>query len=164
MARLPVPGSDAGSWGAVLNDYLQQSHKTDGTLKDNSVGPLTIASGAVGSTALATGAVTTGKIADANVTEAKLAANAVTTAKVADGAITADKLASGVLGTTTDSLRSLQIFYAPPSTINGKFDVDYAAGVLARYDDVVLGTGLEDPGNVYYSQTLRIAPTPLLWI
>ena len=31
MARLPNPGSDDGTWGAVLNDFLQQSHKTDGT-------------------------------------------------------------------------------------------------------------------------------------
>lgn len=33
MARLPVPGSDQGSWGLVLNDYLTQVHKADGTLK-----------------------------------------------------------------------------------------------------------------------------------
>lgn len=33
MARLPIPGSDQGSWGQVLNDYLSQVHSTDGTLK-----------------------------------------------------------------------------------------------------------------------------------
>ncbi len=37
MARLPTPGSDSGSWGAILNDFLAQSHNTDGTLKSNSV-------------------------------------------------------------------------------------------------------------------------------
>lgn len=37
MARLPIPGSDAGSWGQILNDYLSQTHNTDGTLKDNTV-------------------------------------------------------------------------------------------------------------------------------
>lgn len=37
MARLPIPGSDQGSWGAILNDYLAQSLQTDGTLKDNVV-------------------------------------------------------------------------------------------------------------------------------
>ena len=37
MARLPNPGSDDGTWGAVLNDFLQQSHKTDGTLKPTSL-------------------------------------------------------------------------------------------------------------------------------
>jgi hypothetical protein len=33
MARLPTPGGDDGTWGAVLNDYLSQVHAADGTLK-----------------------------------------------------------------------------------------------------------------------------------
>lgn len=33
MSRLPVPGSDDGSWGTILNDFLGQSLNTDGTLK-----------------------------------------------------------------------------------------------------------------------------------
>lgn len=37
MARLPQPGSDAGTWGGVLNDYLSQSHNSDGSLKASSV-------------------------------------------------------------------------------------------------------------------------------
>lgn len=37
MPRLPLPGSDQGTWGQILNDYLSQAHKTDGTLKDNIV-------------------------------------------------------------------------------------------------------------------------------
>ena len=37
MTRLPIPGSDSGNWGQILNDYLSQAHKPDGTLKDNSV-------------------------------------------------------------------------------------------------------------------------------
>jgi hypothetical protein len=32
-ARLPVPGSDDGDWGDVLNSYLLQTHNPDGTLK-----------------------------------------------------------------------------------------------------------------------------------
>jgi len=42
MSRLPNPGSDSGSWGDILNDFLVQSHNTDGTLKTSAV----IASGA----------------------------------------------------------------------------------------------------------------------
>lgn len=37
MARLPQPGSDAGTWGGVLNDYLSQSHNADGSLKTSAV-------------------------------------------------------------------------------------------------------------------------------
>lgn len=33
MSRLPVPGSDDGTWGGILNDYLSQAHNVDGTLK-----------------------------------------------------------------------------------------------------------------------------------
>ncbi len=33
MGRLPVPGSDSGVWGDVLNDFLLEEHNTDGTLK-----------------------------------------------------------------------------------------------------------------------------------
>jgi hypothetical protein len=33
MSRLPTPGSDKGTWGDVLNDFLLQSHQADGTLK-----------------------------------------------------------------------------------------------------------------------------------
>lgn len=38
MARLPQPGSDKGTWGDILNDFLSQSLQTDGTLKDGAVG------------------------------------------------------------------------------------------------------------------------------
>jgi len=33
MARLPQPGGDTGTWGAVLNEFLQVSHNGDGSLK-----------------------------------------------------------------------------------------------------------------------------------
>ena len=31
--RLPIPGSDDGTWGQLLNDFLSQAHNPDGTLK-----------------------------------------------------------------------------------------------------------------------------------
>lgn len=31
MARLPVPGADAGTWGDILNDFLLRQHNADGT-------------------------------------------------------------------------------------------------------------------------------------
>jgi hypothetical protein len=33
MARLPVPGSDRGTWGEILNTFLSVEHNADGTLK-----------------------------------------------------------------------------------------------------------------------------------
>lgn len=32
MARLPNPGSDSGTWGTILNGFLQVAHDTDGSL------------------------------------------------------------------------------------------------------------------------------------
>jgi len=39
-ARLPTPGGDDGTWGQILNDYLDVEHNTDGTLKIRSDGTL----------------------------------------------------------------------------------------------------------------------------
>ena len=33
MARLPVPNSDDGTWGTILNDFLAEAHNADGSLK-----------------------------------------------------------------------------------------------------------------------------------
>ncbi len=37
MARLPQPGSDSGTWGNILNDFLSQAHNADGTIRDGVV-------------------------------------------------------------------------------------------------------------------------------
>jgi hypothetical protein len=37
MARLPIPGSDDGAWGQLLNDFLDVAHAGDGTLKNSAV-------------------------------------------------------------------------------------------------------------------------------
>jgi len=148
MARLPTPGSDSGSWGDVLNDYLLQAHTTSGLLKSGSVGSAQIQTGVVGNSKLANEAVTTAKIADGTITEAKLGFD----------------LPAG------DGLRSLLVYYAPPSVINTRYNNDYAAGILSRYDDVVLGTGLQDPGNGDYANTTAIidkvtalSPSTVIW-
>lgn len=39
MARLPEIGSDAGTWGGILNDFLLTSHNSDGTLKSAAIPP-----------------------------------------------------------------------------------------------------------------------------
>jgi hypothetical protein len=44
MSRLPTPGGDSGSWGTVLNDFLSQALKSDGTLRDAIVGGTNLAS------------------------------------------------------------------------------------------------------------------------
>jgi len=41
MTRLPTPGGDNDDWGTVLNDYLQQSLNSDGTLVTAGTNPYT---------------------------------------------------------------------------------------------------------------------------
>ncbi|MFZ2560599.1 MAG: hypothetical protein WAW91_03155, partial [Candidatus Nanoperiomorbaceae bacterium] len=57
MSRLPIPGSDAGQWGGVSNDFLLQSHNNDGTLKDNSIGSNQLQPASVTSAQIADGAI-----------------------------------------------------------------------------------------------------------
>lgn len=74
MARLPVPGGDDGTWGTVLNDYLDVAHDTDGTLKAGTVGTSQLQSGAVTQTKLANGAIDDSKIAaGAGIAQSKIA-------------------------------------------------------------------------------------------
>jgi hypothetical protein len=37
MSRLPVPGSDDNTWGEILNDFLEVSHNSDGTVKADAI-------------------------------------------------------------------------------------------------------------------------------
>lgn len=53
MARLPIPGSDSGSWGDILNDYLSQTHNPDGTLRSDVVSSANISDGSIDATKLA---------------------------------------------------------------------------------------------------------------
>ncbi|HEV2412231.1 MAG TPA: hypothetical protein VGS28_00290 [Candidatus Saccharimonadales bacterium] len=37
MARLPTPGGDSGTWGTVLNDFLEVSLNSDGTIQTGAI-------------------------------------------------------------------------------------------------------------------------------
>lgn len=55
MARLPSPGGDAGNWGEILNNFLEQLHTPNGGLKDDSVGTTHLKDGAVTDAKVSTG-------------------------------------------------------------------------------------------------------------
>ena len=65
MARLPYVGGDSGNWGALLNDFLLESHSGDGTLKLDSVGAVQIKPSAVTNAAIASATITEDKLASA---------------------------------------------------------------------------------------------------
>lgn len=37
MPRLPIPGQDSGTWGNILNEFLETSHNSDGSIKPSAV-------------------------------------------------------------------------------------------------------------------------------
>lgn len=80
MARLPQPGSDEGTWGQILNDYLSAAHNTDGTLKDNVVTNASLAPNSIDATV----------IVDSSITEAKLDSTVQAKLNVGSGGTIAD--------------------------------------------------------------------------
>ncbi|HEU0266140.1 MAG TPA: hypothetical protein VFQ70_00760 [Candidatus Saccharimonadaceae bacterium] len=66
MTRLPVPGSDDGQWGTILNDFLSQSQNADGTLKTSAVQSAGSVTSVNGQTPDGSGNVTIGEANIAN--------------------------------------------------------------------------------------------------
>jgi hypothetical protein len=62
MARLPTPGSDDGTWGQVLNDFLAVAHDSDGTIKTNAVDSSAIQDNSVSGTKLQNNSITNAKL------------------------------------------------------------------------------------------------------
>jgi hypothetical protein len=63
--RLPTPGSDSGSWGDILNDFLVQAHNADGSLQDGIITDAKVSSSAaIAKTKLATAVQTSLTAAD----------------------------------------------------------------------------------------------------
>jgi len=80
MARLPVPGSDDGTWGDVLNEFLAQAHSTDGQLKADSVGTAQIQDNAITSAQLDVTALTKADVGLGNVDNTSDANKPISTA------------------------------------------------------------------------------------
>lgn len=118
MARLPQPGGDNGHWGDILNDYLSQSHNSDGTLADDSVGGAQLKPNAVTSGALAPGSVTTSALASDAVTSAIIADGSITNTNIADITITKPKLSTSIQASLDKADSALQS--APVSNVAGK--------------------------------------------
>lgn len=114
MARLPSPGGDSGSWGTILNDFLNVAHNSDGTPKDigviaakyakpgSGIPKSDLSSGVQASLDNADAAVS-GSVPDATALvkgKLKLAGDLDGTADlptIATGAVTTSKIASGTI-------------------------------------------------------------------
>lgn len=155
MARLPLPGSDDGVWGTVLNNYLGQAHKADGTLKDAVVTADILAPAAGGNGEVltydtaATGkikwsalppmptSVTMGGDVTGSSDNAQIASNAVGTNEIADLSITPAKLSySGGAPTAGQVLTydsGAQKFVWTSTVASDDIKNQYAAAQVADY-------------------------------
>lgn len=94
MARLPIPGKDAGSWGNILNEFLSVELNTDGTLKSG---------GSLGAYAPLSNPTFTGTVTVPTPTSATSAANKqYVDAQIAAGAPEADASTKGILQLSGD--------------------------------------------------------------
>ncbi len=87
MARLPTPGGDDGTWGSILNDFLNQEHNPDGTQKT-----LPLTKGGTGATDAVTARTNLNTISssDSRLSDARVPLDgSVTSAKIAAAAASA---------------------------------------------------------------------------
>jgi trimeric autotransporter adhesin len=131
LARLPQIGSDDGTWGNILNDFLSQVHDADGTLKSNTVTTGAIADGAVTEAKLDSAAQTKlntvgGGVADGAVTDIKVNASAaIAQSKIANlVSDLAAKQATITAGTTGQYYRGDKTFQTLDKTAVGLANVD----------------------------------------
>jgi hypothetical protein len=142
MARLPIPGSDQGQWGEILNDYLSVAHQTDGTLKDITLPP---------------NSVTPVMLTQAYVpVSQKGAAQGVATLDI-DGKVPSSQLPSEAAPSdaTTGSKGIIQLAGDLAGTAAAP-TVPALANKAATTTTIIAGTGLTGGGDLSSNRTLAV--------
>lgn len=139
MARLPQPGGDVGTWGAVLNDFLVEAHNTDGTLKPASVASA-VPAGAIQESQLSS-AVQTKLNASGTVAWADVTSKPAVIAAGADQAAARTAISAGTsnlaLGATSTTALAGDTTAADIGGVTGTGITEIVAITQAAYDALV---------------------------
>lgn len=164
MTRLPTPGGDDNQWGDILNQYLLQSHKSDGTLKDGVVSFLNLdtnlkdqinstssnTGGTISLDGAVTGPATSNSLKDGAVSLAHLdtalknqlnaASNStITLSGDVTGSISSTSIKDGAITATKiadGAVDSSKLASGVSASINGKID----KSVVTQKGDLLAGT------------------------
>ena len=151
MSRLPIPGSDDGLWGTVLNDFLGVEHNSDGSLK---------ASGSLSTKADNTTTVhTTG---DQNVTGIKtFASSPLVPTPTTNGQAANKSYVDGVVGAgAPDASPTTKGIVQLTNDLGGTATAPTVPGLTAKADKTITltaGTGLTGGGDLSANRSFTVS-------
>jgi hypothetical protein len=142
MARLPIPGSDDGTWGQLLNDFLGVSHDSGGAIK----------SGAVGASAIQDNTITNAKLNSGSGTDGQV----LTKDSASGGGIKWATVSGGAAPATSSSLGTVQLAgdLSGPATAP---TVPALANKANTSTTISAGTGLTGGGDLSTNRTLSVS-------
>lgn len=148
MARLPVPGSDNGTWGDVLNDFLAVAHTSTGAIKAN----------AVDSSAIQDNSVSGAKLQDNSIGDSKLNAGSGSNGQV----LTKNNVAAGGFewaagGGAADATTTTKGIVQLAGDLSGTATAPTVPGLVTKANTsttISAGTGLAGGGDLSANRTL----------
>jgi hypothetical protein len=129
MSRLPQPGLDSGTWGAILNDYLSVVHSSNGTLKGGVVAEAHLDMALQSKVNASAGTPADGSITEAKLSlqvQTKLNATAhVTSVNSQTGAVVINKASLSLNNVDNTSDADKPVSTASQTALNGKANLSH---------------------------------------
>lgn len=150
MSRLPKPGEDNGTWGAILNQFLSESHNADGTLKASSV----LATGAYLKPGSGIPASDLDASSQAGITAASTAIQSVNSKTGTSISLAASDIGLGSVDNTSDANKPVST--AQQTEIDKKLTKNSNLGDVASADAARANLGVATQAGVKAVSTLQI--------